>query len=150
LGQFANAIQAYVLKTKENSKKVFQDTARDVFGRIVDRTPVDVDDTPHKGQTKANWRVDTKEPDNSILSDKDIDGSKTKSREDSKFDNADDVIFIYNNEGHISALEYGLYPKPGGPKTDNGFSTQAPSGMVRITLAEFKNILDANVLKNKR
>jgi len=57
-------------------------------------------------------------------------------------------IYITNSLPYSRALEYGLYGKPpgsaNGPKTINGYSTQAPGGMVRLTVADFsKTVRDA-------
>lgn len=49
---------------------------------------------------------------------------------------------VENQQPYIKVLEYGLYPNPpkgGKGKTVNGFSTQAPRGMVRISIEEVKN-----------
>jgi hypothetical protein len=53
-------------------------------------------------------------------------------------------IYMTNALPYIRILEYGGYPNP--PKrptgkTINGFSTQAPGGMVRISVAEFNEKL---------
>lgn len=149
MGKFSKSINAYILKTKKNTKAVFTETAAEIFSRIVDRTPVDVDQTDHKGQTKANWQISTDKPGNQVLNTSDTDGQVTKDRELPKLSNADDVVYIYHNEPHINQLEFGLYPKPGGPKTDKGYSTQAPKGMVRVTLSEFKNIF-TKVVNSKK
>lgn len=41
-------------------------------------------------------------------------------------------VFMYNNLPYIETLEFGGYGE--GSKTAGGFSTQAPQGMVRISL----------------
>ena len=41
-------------------------------------------------------------------------------------------VFMYNNLPYIETLEFGGYGE--GPKTAGGFSTQAPQGMVRVSL----------------
>ena len=48
-----------------------------------------------------------------------------------------------NNLPYIQKLEYGGYPNPAktGDKTVNGYSKQAPAGMVRISLEQIKNEL---------
>ena len=59
--------------------------------------------------------------------------------------NPDNVKFISlsNNLPYIRHLEYGLYSqnsKTG--KTVNGFSTQAPNGMFRISVAQFERVFN--------
>lgn len=58
-----------------------------------------------------------------------------------------DVIVIATNKPYAPMLEYGLYPnppkKPTG-KTKNGYSVQAPKGMVRITVQEVQAFIRSN------
>ena len=48
------------------------------------------------------------------------------------------IFTLTNNLPYILKLEYGLY-SGNGPRTINGFSTQAPAGMARTSIAELKN-----------
>ena len=60
----------------------------------------------------------------------------------------DESIYISNNLPYIATLEYGGYPNPpksGSGKTVNGFSKQAPKGMVGVTLANTDAIFLASV-----
>jgi hypothetical protein len=67
----------------------------------------------------------------------------------------DDTIVIFNNTPYIRKLEYGGYGKydengnliqpSNGPKTINGFSRQAPQGMVGVTMAQAGQIFQAAV-----
>ena len=65
----------------------------------------------------------------------------------------DESIFISNNLPYITTLEYGGYPKHpkgGKGKTVDGFSRQAPEGMVGVTLANNENIFNAAVRSVKK
>ena len=58
------------------------------------------------------------------------------------------TIYISNNLPYITKLEYGGYPKNpkgGSGKTVNGYSKQAPEGMVGVTLANNEAIFDSAV-----
>jgi hypothetical protein len=47
-------------------------------------------------------------------------------------------------------IEYGQYPNPpkgGAGKTSGGYSTQAPAGMVRVTVMEYEKYLREAVIK---
>ena len=60
------------------------------------------------------------------------------------------VFYLTNNLPYIGKLEYGGYPNPSnGDKTINGFSTQAPKGMVRISIENFEQGLKQSVSKLK-
>lgn len=55
------------------------------------------------------------------------------------------TVWISSALPYITVLEFGGYPNPpkgGEGKTVNGFSRQAPQGMVRITLDELQSILN--------
>jgi len=56
----------------------------------------------------------------------------------------DSRITITNGKPYARVVEYGMYPRNpvgGEGKTSNGFSTQAPSGMVGVTIEELPQIL---------
>ncbi len=61
-----------------------------------------------------------------------------------------DVITVTNALPYAAVVEYGLYPNPpkgGAGKTTGGFSSQAPQGMVGVTLAEVPQIIEEVVSK---
>ncbi len=112
-----------------------------VFTKVVQRTPVD------SGAHRQNWLVSINSenygynPDarkgGRVISDGlgVIGGSKGADR-----------IVIQNNGPAITKLEYGGYgPKSKSGKTVNGFSKQAPRGMVGVTMAEAGAILNQAV-----
>lgn len=110
-----------------------------LYSSIVKKTPVDT------GRARGNWNI-------SVGHDVTTESTDTKPQ----YKNVDDVpevkgdesIFISNNLPYITKLEYGGYPNPpkgGKGKTINGYSKQAPEGMVGVTLANNKNIFDSAV-----
>lgn len=123
--------------------------AIDVFGKIVLRTPVDT------GRLRGNWNISYDQPDRS--KDKtgpDPNGTyklaeiKVKAQAIPKGQS----IWMTNNLDYAPVVEYGGYPSKGGetPKTINGFSKQAPKGMVRVTLSEFSSAIKKAIAKAKR
>lgn len=59
-------------------------------------------------------------------------------------DQYDNRYRIYNTASYFYVLEFGLFPNPpkqGTGKTVGGYSTQAPQGIVGITVAEFPQIV---------
>lgn len=95
--------------------------ALDLLNRIVFRTPVDT------GRARGGWQVSRGGPQRR-LGEPDRDGSATVSRGESvvralkPYNN----LAIYNNVFYIQFLE-------------NGYSQQAPSGMVGISVAEVES-----------
>jgi hypothetical protein len=117
-----------------------------VFVRIVNRTPVD------RGPHRQNWLVtlnnptyeydDGKGKGGRVLSD----GQKAIAAA-----KGDDRIIIQNNGPAIRKLEYGEYgPNSPSGKTVNGFSKQAPHGMVGVTMQEFGGIVTEAIAEAKQ
>jgi len=132
-------LNKYVKKTKTQISEVRTAYAYALYSSIVRKTPVDT------GRARANWNISTGSLDASIT------GSTRKSPKPiSSMPKAegDESIFISNNLPYIETLEYGGYPKNpkgGNGKTINGYSKQAPEGMVGVTLANNENIFNAAV-----
>jgi hypothetical protein len=145
----------------EAQKELINDVRRvyafEIFNNVVARTPVDT------GAARQDWLVTLNSEDHSF------DPSKHKgqhglSKGEKVIDNAkgDDTIFIQNNAPYINMLEYGGYGKrdengnliepSNGPKTVNGFSRQAPHGMVGVTMAKAQQLFDkaVNAVKGGR
>lgn len=110
-----------------------------LYDSVVRKTPVDT------GRARANWQIsigydETREVDRT-------DQSSAMKTEEEKLGsvNGDDKIYIVNNLPYITKLEYGGYSKDSKTgKTVNGYSKQAPNGMVGVTMANFqKHIADA-------
>jgi hypothetical protein len=135
------------------ARRVFAFT---VFSRVVKRTPVDT------GHARANWLVSVNQPTDEYDSEKK--GSPIKEGNLGITFSGDDTIYIQNNTPYIGKLEYGGYPKNpknggftkeytrkdgtkigGEPKTVNGFSRQAPNGMVGAVIADAEKIWQAAV-----
>ena len=141
MGQFANTCKKWSAKTKEQTKLCIQKIIIDCGSRIIMRTPVDT------GLARGNWQASKGTiPSGSVM----------------RFDNAEKAVnslgtgvssaktdliakasaynpltegsfFISNSLVYIQRLEY-------------GYSKQAPSGMLRLTVAEFSDIFKNAVL----
>ncbi|MCR5699655.1 MAG: HK97 gp10 family phage protein [Treponemataceae bacterium] len=115
-----------------------------LYSSIVKKTPYDT------GRARANWNVSVGSPDKSETES----GRKTPKSKDKMPDpKGDESIYISNNLPYITTLEYGGFPKKpekDGGKTVNGFSKQAPEGMVGVTLANSEQIFNAAVRSVKK
>jgi hypothetical protein len=148
--------------TIENIEEVRRGYAFEIFKRVVQRTPVDT------GLARGNWLPSTGSPSEAVTDTKDKSGNKTIQNIKAVVEQAkgDEPLFLVNNLPYIEKLEYGRYPKNpkhggktkeytrkdgtkvgGLPKTVNGWSRQAPSGMVGTVLSQaeqiFKNVVNA-------
>ncbi|MGC6344878.1 HK97 gp10 family phage protein, partial [Pasteurella multocida] len=103
----------------------------ETYEKVKQKTPVDT------GQLRASWTVSVNGMPQNYNGD-------TSALNTAKFG---DTIIIATDKPYAPVIEYGLYPKPGGIKTENGFSTQAPQGMVRITVQEMQAWLRSNLGK---
>jgi hypothetical protein len=139
MAQWSVNLEKYAAAKKKGIKSVRRIFAFNCYSHIVMRTPVD------SGRARGNWNVSVGTPDNST--------SEKTSPQYSFPDqvpeaNGDESMFVTNNLPYIRKLEYGGYPKqPKKPtgKTVNGYSRQAPNGMVGITVAEVDNLFSAAV-----
>lgn len=137
---FALRIREFAEKAKDNMETVVVKTTTDIASRIVERSPVGNPDNwispPPKGYVggrfRANWQIGLDAPAAGELDLIDADGEPTKKRLAAEIERigAGHVVHITNNLPYGPRLEY------------EGHSSQAPQGMVRITVAEFQSIVD--------
>ena len=126
--------------------------ALDAFSEVVKRTPVD------RGQHRASWQIGINRPaDGEVKAlDASAGGSNTVTREVPKLFKLPPypIVHITNNAPAIEILEDGGFqPKNPGPSKDrrkgrfgrvlvkDGYSVQAPRGMVKVTVARLQRLL---------
>ena len=145
---FANQMKAWERKTERKMDLAVRKIALKIFAQIVLKSPVD------SGRFRSNWQVSigsvpsgTQEgnvfPQGDAV---DVKGpiyyAKLSGGEAALFGaNAGDTIYFANNLPYARRLEEGGYPD--GPKVENGRSSQAPNGMVALTIQEFQSIVSA-------
>jgi hypothetical protein len=120
-------------KMKADLETVVRKSTLEVFRAVVLKAPVDT------GRFRANWNVSygavnmaTSESTNQGRADTEVQKALTLP--------VGGIVYLANSLPYARTLEYGLYPNP--PKhptgkTVGGFSTQAPTGMVRTTAVEY-------------
>jgi hypothetical protein len=94
---------------------------------MVLKSPVDT------GRFRANWQIGFNQPDTKTTDETDLTGMAQISRAQSELNSIKingQTIYITNSLPYAYRLEY------------EGWSLQAPQGMVRITLAELSGILN--------
>ncbi|WP_018527495.1 hypothetical protein [Alkalispirochaeta alkalica] len=124
---FALDIRRWANQTKDRMQIIPRKTALEILRRVVMRTPVD------QGRARGNWQASTGSPIETEIERADPDGGATIEEaipviEGWEVENV--AIYLSNNVPYIVPLE-------------DGHSDQAPHGMVKITLAEFDEILEA-------
>jgi hypothetical protein len=149
----------------ENIDDVRRIYAFKIFESVVNATPVHDKDYGKRGKerkkqytggrTRQNWLVTINQETNEFDPNKKKGGRVLSNGEEViNAATGDDTIIMQNNAPNINMLEYGGWPKvpkrgsytiDGLPKTENGFSRQAPKGMVGKTLAQAERIFKAAI-----
>lgn len=123
---------AWADKQKVKIIDIRREIAFALFAKILYRTPVD------SGRARQNWIVTLNA--GSLAYNPDAAKGGTVLADGRKMiynAKGDDTIIIQNNLPYIEKLEYGGYgPNSPSGKTVNGFSKQAPRGMVGVTMLE--------------
>lgn len=126
MSTFALDLERFAAKAEGNAEKVVRKIGIDLFSRTVERTPVDT------GRARANWNVSIGTANLATSEATDKGGEATKARiRNTLHDWKQGDIYLMNSLPYIRRLEY------------DGWSGQAPQGMVRITVAEFQTFVDA-------
>ena len=124
MGQFANDLAKFEAKTSEKLDLAVRKIALELFSRIIMRTPVDT------GRARANWQVAIGTIPSGTLELNDKSGQATinKVQAASMGLVAGDVIYLTNNLPYAVPLE-------------EGYSQQAPAGMVALTVQDFQSVV---------
>lgn len=131
MGSFSAQVAQFAEQAMAKADKAVRVIALQTLIRVQSKTPVD------SGALRRSWTVALNGFPSSYNGDQTVINQI-------KFG---DVIVIATNKPYAPMLEYGLYPnppkKPTG-KTKNGYSVQAPKGMVRITVQEVQAFIRSN------
>lgn len=135
----------------------YENITAEEIGRMVEDTPLGVDNAfrypsqGRQGNVRFNWQSGR------TVNSKVLKGSSFKGKDfaqkaiSGKLKNGKPV-YIFNNHPAINVLEYGGYPTPvkkgtklrgGGyeKRSANGFSRQAPKGMIRVAIRRIQTKL---------
>ena len=112
---------------KETLEQAPRKVALEVFSRVVKKTPVKT------GRARGNWQVSVGSPVDGVLDVEDKGGGATISAITNGVESWEPIksaIFLSNNVPYIGKLERG------------GSQQQAPDGMVKTTLSEYRGIVN--------
>lgn len=140
MGAFGLDISKWVKKAKGNGPLVVRKIVLDVGNSMVEKTPVgDPSTWKHDapagyagGRARGSWQHSTGAPLAGEPGTVDDSGQATSARLYASVQRGDAYVehFITSNVPYMRRLEY------------DGWSKQAPAGMVRITIAEYQDFLD--------
>lgn len=127
---FSLQLSQFAEKAAANADKMVRGVALDIWGELIQRSPVDT------GRFRQNWQLSITNPPAGVIS---VAGtSEAPASAPSAPEIAPGVLgktlFIGNNLPYAVRLEY-------------GHSNQAPQGMVGLTLQRFQSIADDNAHK---
>lgn len=123
--KFSVDVSAWVEKAKGKADIVLRKSAIDLFSRVIRRSPVDT------GRFRNNWNVSIGAPATGVTLEVDPSGSAAlvKINETVADAKMGDTIFLVN------ALPYSI-------RLENGWSKQAPAGMVGVSVLEWQSIVN--------
>jgi len=130
---FRNALMDFANHVDIDVSKVIRKACIDLFKAIAARTPVDT------GRLKGNWQLNTNYSSDTIGDDQAVFTSaeieQMLMQQTSEFDLTihDDKVEIFNN------VKYAEY-------NEAGHSSQAPAGMVAVSLSEFEEYFNRAVI----
>ena len=123
---FANQMKAWERKTERKMDLAVRKIALEMFRRIILKSPVDT------GRFRGNWQLAIGSVPEGTLELDDKTGTATiaKGAATALGFNAGETIFFANNLPYARRLE-------------EGYSQQAPAGMVALTVQQFQSIVSA-------
>ena len=116
--------QIWASKTDDKLSTAVRKISLELFSRVILKTPVDT------GRARANWQVAIGSVPDGTLELTDASGTATisKATAGTAGVKAGDVIYLINNLPYAQRLE-------------DGYSGQAPAGMVGLTVQEFQRVV---------
>lgn len=143
--QFLREFKAAQQKVLVASEKAVNSTLREMYKRIIDRTPVGKpelwsypagpDYTP--GTLRDSWRLNF----NGTLR-----NTRGQFASGAQISNSGGLKFRVNSSNSNQSATI-FNPQVYAQRVENGWSTQAPRGMMRVTIAEYVGILNGQAAK---
>lgn len=128
---FSSDIEKIAKKLNQSIESTVRATALELFGSIIDGTPV------LTGRAKGNWQTSINEPITSIVDRTGETESIAELKDVAGGSIAGKILWLSNNLPYIRRLEF------------DGHSSQAPAGMVRINVSRIESIVSNAAKDNK-
>lgn len=132
---FEDEIIKFSNRSVVEADKIRRGVILKLFSSVIDDTPVDT------GLLRGNWQTSVGTPKDGELVTTDKQGNRAKTIIPNKLGNFGDTVHMVNNLPYAKVAEYGEWNGPSEKVTGDGYSMQAPAGMVRKNVARFKTIL---------
>lgn len=130
MSKFTLDIQAFVAKAKKNPETVMRSVSLKLFSAIIKASPVDT------GRFRGNWQTTGVTPATGLIAGVDPTGNRAVNSAATFITNAPgwDTFTLTNNLPYAERLEY-------------GWSKQAPSGIVRVNVIRFQQLINEEAAK---
>lgn len=135
MADFARDIRRFARITEQTMDRTIRAVQLQATELVIEKTPVDT------GQARGGWHTSIGAPSTRVGGLKDKGGAATIARGRHDASITGSIFYVVNNLPYISVLEFGNYGTgPGATQktTRDGYSVQAPEGMVRISVIEIK------------
>jgi hypothetical protein len=143
---FASDVAKFAAKAGKSVPDTMRAIALELFGSVIKDTPVD------QGTARGNWQTSTGSPKSGDIARSGASAAIADLRSAMTSFGGDETIYLANNLPYIYKLEYGGYGTgPGATEktTRDGYSVQAPYGMVRKNTARIQSIVAKAARTNK-
>lgn len=127
--EFADDVKRFALDVRGESDKVVRTATLELFSGIIKSTPVDT------GRARGNWQTSVGQPQGGTLERTGMEAALTEVQATVP-EGAGQVVYLSNNLPYIERLE-------------NGWSQQAPIGMVRINVDRVRQMLATLAARNR-
>jgi hypothetical protein len=122
---FALDLSKAIEKAQKDAELIVKKTAIGLFSSVIEKSPVDT------GRFRANWNLSFASPDESTSDNTDKTGAESKGR-------------VYQAMNGYKLKDQSIYftnSLPYAMRLENGWSEQAPYGMVRLSVLETNKAL---------
>jgi hypothetical protein len=143
---FASDVAKFAQKAGKSVDETGRTIVLELFGIIIQDTPADT------GRARGNWQTTIGSPASGEISRAGEDGALADLEREVGSFGAGKTIYLANNLPYAWKLEYGGYGTgPGSTEktTRDGYSVQAPYGMVRKNVARIQSIVKKAAQDNK-
>jgi len=139
MSSFQSQLESFAKKTNQRIDVVVRKTCLELSNSIVKKTPVD------KGMARNNWMPSINRVDRTVgpMSHPD---ARIRAASKKAYGN---IYYLTNSLPYIKKLEFGGYSGPTGKVTSAGFSRKAPNGMVRLTMQEFRKVINKAIYESR-
>lgn len=126
---FADDVKRFALDVRGESDRVVRTATLELFSGIIKSTPVDT------GRARGNWQTSVGQPQGGTLERTGMEAALTEVQATVP-EGAGQLVYLSNNLPYIERLE-------------NGWSQQAPIGMVRINVDRVRQMLATLAARNR-